>query len=46
MTTHEPELTAPVDLCDGARLNPAARGWSRRPLHRANLSARWGRNKR
>ncbi|QGG93683.1 DUF2804 domain-containing protein [Actinomarinicola tropica] len=38
-TTHEPEITAPVDLCtpDGATLATAARGWSRRPLHRANL---------
>jgi len=46
--THEPELTAPVDLCtpDGTRLNPAARGWSRIPLHRANLRGRWGRTKR
>jgi hypothetical protein len=48
MTTHERELTAPVDLCtpDGLRLNPAARGWSRRPLHRANLDGCVGRNKR
>ncbi len=46
--THEPELTRPVDLCtpDGALLNPAARGWSRRPLHRANLRGQHGRNKR
>ena len=46
--THEPELTSPVDLCtpDGSRLNPAARGWSRRPLHRANLDGCPGRNKR
>lgn len=46
--THEPELTEPVDLCtpDGASLNPAARGWSRRPLHRANLFGHWGENKR
>ncbi len=46
--THEPELTEPVDLCtaDGDRLNPAARGWSRRPLHRANLDGRFGTNKR
>jgi hypothetical protein len=46
--THEPELTEPVDLAtpDGHRLNPAARGWSRRPLHRANLRGRWGRTKR
>ena len=48
MTTHEPELTEPVDLCtpDGRRLNPAARGWSRRPRHRANLRGGWGRTKR
>jgi hypothetical protein len=47
MTTSEPELTAPVDLCtaDSAALNPAARGWSRRPLHRANLDGCIGRNK-
>src|SRR6478672_11268434 len=48
MTTHELELTEPVDLCtaDGSALNPAARGWSRRPLHRANLHGRLGVNKR
>ena len=48
MTTHEPELTAPVDLCtpDGAVLNRAARGWSRQPLHRANLDGCFGLNKR
>ncbi|MEU3073869.1 DUF2804 domain-containing protein [Streptomyces laurentii] len=46
MATHEREITAPVDLClpDG-RLNPSAAGWSRTPLHRANLRG-WGRNKR
>ena len=46
--THEPELTRPVDLCtpDGRRLNPAARGWSRRPLHRANLRGRRLRTKK
>ncbi|MGZ4682472.1 MAG: DUF2804 domain-containing protein [Acidimicrobiales bacterium] len=46
--TQELELTEPVDLCtpDGTALNPAARGWSRRPLHRANLHGCWGRNKR
>ncbi|MGI5269065.1 DUF2804 domain-containing protein [Nonomuraea sp. CA-218870] len=46
MTTHEREITEPVDLClpDG-RLNPAAVGWTRRPLHRANLRG-WGRTKR
>ena len=48
MATHETELTEPVDLClpDGHRLNPAARGWSRHQLHRANLRGRWGRTKR
>lgn len=48
MTTHERELVEPVDLClpDGSRLNPEARGWSRRPLHRANLLGDHGRNKR
>jgi hypothetical protein len=48
MTTHERELTEPVDLCipGGAALNPAARGWSRRPLHRANLDGCFGKNKR
>lgn len=40
--TAEPERTTgvhgPVDLCDGrGRLNPSARGWSRRPDVRANL---------
>lgn len=42
----EREITEPVDLClpDG-RLNRAAVGWTRRPLHRANLRG-WGRNKR
>ncbi|QKW37631.1 DUF2804 domain-containing protein [Actinomadura sp. NAK00032] len=46
MATHEREITAPVDLClpDG-RLNPDAVGWTRRPLHRANLRG-WGRVKR
>jgi hypothetical protein len=46
--THERELTEPIDLCtaDGARLNRAALGWSRRPLHRANLVGRFGINKR
>jgi hypothetical protein len=43
----EREITAPVDLCDaGGRLNPGARGWSRKPLTRANLSGHWGRKKR
>lgn len=46
MTTQEPEITAPVDLCrsDG-RLNLDAVGWSRTPVHRANLRG-WGRTKR
>jgi hypothetical protein len=49
------EITAPVDLCrpDG-RLDRAAVGWTRTPLHRPNLptgtvggwSLGWGRNKR
>jgi hypothetical protein len=43
----ERELTEPVDLCDGrGRLNPDAVGWSRRPLHRANLRGFPGRKKR
>lgn len=48
MATHEHELTDPVDLCvaDGSSLNPAARGWSRQPLHRANLDGCLGTNKR
>jgi len=42
----EREITVPVDLClpDG-RLSPSAVGWTRRPLHRANLRG-WGRTKR
>ncbi|MEV0429173.1 DUF2804 domain-containing protein [Micromonospora sp. NPDC050495] len=44
--THEREITEPVDLClPNGRLNPAAIGWTRRPLHRANLRG-WGRAKR
>src|SRR5512139_1053681 len=43
----ERELTSPVDLCDArGRLNPAAVGFSRRPLVRANLSGHWPRKKR
>ena len=43
----ERELTAPVDLCDArGRLNPAAVGWSRPPLVRANLRGHWPRKKR
>lgn len=46
--THERELHRPVDLClpSGRRLDPRARGWSRTPLHRANLRGVWGRTKR
>jgi len=44
--THEREVTEPVDLCDGRTLNPAALGWARRPMLRANLSRAWGRKKR
>lgn len=41
------ELTEPIDLCDAkGRLNPSAIGWSRRPLHRCNLSGSWPRKKR
>jgi Domain of unknown function (DUF2804), N-terminal/Domain of unknown function (DUF2804), C-terminal len=40
------EITAPVPLCTPqGRLNPAAVGWTRRPLHTANLRG-WGRTKR
>lgn len=48
MTTTERELTEPVPLAtpDGRRLNPDAVGWSRVPLHRANLAGGWGRTKR
>ncbi len=46
--THEREIIEPVDLCtpDGRRLAPEARGWSRTPLHTANLRGSWGRTKR
>jgi hypothetical protein len=41
-----PEITAAVDLClPNGRLNPAAVGWTRQPLHRAGLRG-WGRTKR
>lgn len=48
MTTHEREIIEPVDLCtrDGRQLNAAAVGWSRTPLHNANLVGSWGRNKK
>ncbi|MBE2198896.1 MAG: hypothetical protein IAE79_09825 [Anaerolinea sp.] len=45
--TPERELTALVDLClPNGRLNPAAVGWSRAPLHRCNLHGRWPGKKR
>jgi len=41
------ELLDPVLLCDWrGRLNPAAVGWSRHPLHRSNLRGAWPRKKR
>ena len=43
----EREITEPVDLCDHrGRLNPAARGWTRQPIIRANLSGHWLRKKK
>lgn len=46
MATRETEITEPVDLCTpSGRLNPAAVGWTRTPLHRCNLRG-WGRTKR
>jgi hypothetical protein len=43
----ERELTVATDLCDaGGRLDPAAAGWSRRPIVRANLRGHWPRKKR
>jgi len=43
----EREITEAVDLCDdNGRLNPAAGGWARHPLIRANLSGHWPRKKR
>lgn len=41
----EREITAPVDLAHGRRLNPAAVGWTRVPLHRTAIGG-WGRTKR
>jgi hypothetical protein len=47
-TTHEREITRAVDLClpGGRALAPDAKGWSRVPLHTANLRGGWGRTKR
>ena len=43
----EREITRPVDLCDAhGRLNPAAIGYARQPLVRANLSGHWPRKKK
>ncbi len=42
----EQELTEAVDLClENGRLNQAAVGWSRHPVHRCNLRGRWLRKK-
>ena len=48
MTTHEREITVPVDLAlaDGRTLNPAARGWSRHILQTANQRGQVGRKKK
>ena len=43
--TVEREITEPVDLALGRRLNPDAVGWSRTPLHRTAIGG-WGRTKR
>ncbi len=41
------EITEPVCLCGAqGRLNPEARGWSRKPLHDCNLAGRFPRKKR
>jgi hypothetical protein len=46
-SNQERELTTPVNLClPNGRLNPAAVGWSRRPLHRCNLRGRRLRKKK
>jgi hypothetical protein len=41
----EREITRPVDLARGRRLNPEAVGWSRSPVHRTRIAG-WGRTKR
>lgn len=47
MTTHEREITSRVSLADWrGTLRPEAVGFSRRPLHDADVPARWGRRKR
>jgi hypothetical protein len=46
-SNQERELTTSVNLClPNGRLNPAAVGWSRRPLHRCNLRGHWPRKKK
>ena len=43
----EIELQQPVRLCDErGRLNPAAVGWSRQPLHTCNVAGNWPRKKK
>lgn len=43
----EREITEALDLCDrSGRLNPAARGWARQPIIRANLAGHWPRKKK
>ena len=45
--TIERELTSPVEIAlDDGRLNRAAIGWSRTPLHRCNLRGSFARKKR
>jgi len=47
VTHNEPEITAPVLLCgEDGRLNRAAVGWSRYPLHRCNLPPSLARKKK
>ena len=43
--TDEREITRPTDLARGRRLDPAAVGWTRTPLHRTAIAG-WGRTKR
>jgi len=47
-STHEREITDAVELCrpGGRILATGAKGWSRVPLHTANLRGGWGRTKR
>lgn len=47
MTTNGPrEIRAPIDLVAGARVAPAALGWSRSAVHRCDVAGPWGRRKR